>query len=308
MKKIRNFILLFSVTFVIVARAGAQNDSGTDSTGLPGDNFDLQGALQMFKDAASPEDFEKAINTEGNHVNNLDLDGDGDIDYVKVVDRMDKEVHVFVLQVAVSATETQDIAVIELEKTGDETAVIQIVGDEDIYGEEVIVEPDSGESDGAFLGGNDYRHLSGPNVNTEYTGGYAPGIVINVWLWPSVRFVFGPVYRSWISPWHWHAYPYWWKPWRPYRWSVWHPYRIHYHQPFVVVHTYRVGRAHNIYTPYRSTSVIVHNRHSASVNNYRVTHSRTTVTGRKGKKIKVNKTTVTGPRRNKATKVKVRRH
>ncbi len=34
----------------------------------------------------------------------------------------------------VSASESQDVAVIELEKTGDNRAVIQIVGDEDIYG------------------------------------------------------------------------------------------------------------------------------------------------------------------------------
>ncbi len=52
--------------------------------------------------------------------------------------------HVFVLQVSVSATENQDIAVIEIEKTGTETAIIQIIGDEDIYGEQVIVEPDGG--------------------------------------------------------------------------------------------------------------------------------------------------------------------
>ncbi len=98
----------------------------------------------MFQNSSSPEDFEKAINTEGNHVNNLDLDGDGDIDYVRVVGKMDKDFHVFVLQVSVSATENQDIAVIEIEKTGTETAIIQIIGDEDIYGEQVIVEPDGG--------------------------------------------------------------------------------------------------------------------------------------------------------------------
>ena len=58
----------------------AQSQSGVDSTGLPGDNFSLQGALQMFQNASSPEEFEKMINTEGNHVNNLDLNGDGEID------------------------------------------------------------------------------------------------------------------------------------------------------------------------------------------------------------------------------------
>ncbi len=135
-----------------------------------------------------------------------------------------------------------------------------------------------------------------------------PRIVVNVWLWPSVRFIYAPVYRPWVSPWRWHSYPGWWKPWRPFGWHVWHPYRSHYHRPFVVVHTHRVIHAHKIYTPYRSSSVVVRNRHSASVNNYRVTRSRTNITGPRGKTTTVKKTTVTGPRGNKATKVKVRRH
>lgn len=57
------------------------------------------------------------INSEDNHVNNLDLNADGDIDYIKVIDKSDGDVHAFVLQVIVSETENQDIAVIEMEKT-----------------------------------------------------------------------------------------------------------------------------------------------------------------------------------------------
>jgi hypothetical protein len=83
------------------------------------------------------------------HVNNLDLNGDGEVDYVRVAGKRDKDVHVFILQVPVAEKESQDIAVIELEKTGSENAVLQIVGDEDIYGEQVIVEPDGGGEDEA---------------------------------------------------------------------------------------------------------------------------------------------------------------
>ncbi len=60
------------------------SQSDTDSTGLPGDNFSLQGALEMFRKAGSPEAFEKLLNTEDNKVNNLDLDGDGNTDYIRV--------------------------------------------------------------------------------------------------------------------------------------------------------------------------------------------------------------------------------
>ena len=196
--------ILFSF-FSLITKA----QSGTDSTGLPGDNFSLQGALQMFQRSSSIEEFEKLLNSEDNHVNNLDLNGDGDIDYVRVIDKMDKDVHAFILQVTVSENENQDIAVIELEKTGDANAIIQIVGDEDIYGEQVIVEPDGGNEN------NDEKKNNGRGPNIENMIDHNFPIVVNVWLWPSVRFVYGSVYRPWISPWRWHHYPGWWRAMAP---------------------------------------------------------------------------------------------
>ncbi len=303
MKTFKYIISALSFSCIMIGTATAQNQPGVDSTGLPGDDFSLQGALQMFQDAATIEDFEKAINTEGNHVNNLDLNADGEIDYIRVIDKSEKDVHAFVLQVPVSETENQDIAVIELEKTGEANAIIQIIGDEDIYGEQVIVEPD-GDGEEAFYNFNDSK-LSGPNAGYDFT---TPGIVVNVWLWPSVRFVYGPAYRPWISPWRWRYYPGWWKPWKPLRWHAWHPFRAHYHRPFSVVRTHRVIHAHRVYTPFRTTSVTVRTRHSAAVGNFRVTRTRTSITGPRGKTTTVKKTTVTGPRGGKATKVKARRH
>ena len=149
MKSINYLLILSFAVLASFSKATAQ-DAATDSTGLPGDNFSLQGALQMFQKAGSPEEFEKLINSEDNSVNNLDLNNDGETDYVRVIDKMEKDLHVLVLQVPVSETENQDIAVIEMEKTGDTTAILQIIGDEDIYGEEAIVEPDGGGEDDAL--------------------------------------------------------------------------------------------------------------------------------------------------------------
>ena len=289
MKKIYFLFCLLTCSAIFLT-AYAQNESGTDSTGLPGDNFSLQGALQMFQNASSPEDFEKMINSEGNHVNNLDLNGDGEIDYVRVVEKLDKDNHIFILQVAVSENENQDIAVIELEKNGKESAVIQIVGDEDIYGEQVIVEPNSGDNDNGFI----YRENDngGPSVSEEAI--YSPGIVINVWGWTCVRFVYAPVYRPWISPWHWRAYPVWWHPWHPYTWHVFHPFHVGYHRSFVVCHEHRVIHAHAIYTPFRATSAIVRTRHSAVVGHYRVTRTTTIRRGPAGGRVRT--TTIRGRR------------
>lgn len=286
MKTLQNFwLMLFLVSSLSQVRAQSSDDR--DSTGLPGDHFSLQGALEMFKKASSPEEFEKLINTENNHVNNLDLNGDGDIDYVKVIDHMDQDVHALVLQVAVSASENQDIAVIEIEKNGTESAVLQIIGDEEIYGETVIVEPQGDEEK--------VKSQKGPSMVEE------DAIVVNVWFWPSVRFVYAPVYRPWVSPWYWGYYPNWWRPWRPLGWHVWHPFRVHYRVGYVFAPTHRVVRAHRVYTPVRVTSVSVRTRNHSAVSNYRVNRSKTTVTSTRGNnqvKATRTQTTVSGKKGN----------
>lgn len=277
--------------FVLMASFGARAQSGVDSTGLPGDNFSLQGALEMFQKASSPEDFEKMLNTRDNNVNNLDLNEDGETDYVRVIDKVDHDNHALVLQVAVSATENQDVAVIELEKTGDETASVQIVGDEDLYGEEVIVEPDGSKKDDALLNGWNSVN-SGPAPGTAFDE--PDGIIINVWFWPSVRFIYAPVYRPWVSPWRWSYYPGWWRPWHPFAWSVWHPRFIGYHRHYVVVGTCRAVGLHNFYRPYRATSFTYTTRHATVLGNYRVTRTRTTITGPHGRSATRTTTTVRG--------------
>ncbi len=273
MQNLKQLLLLVVCVMATAVSAKAQ----IDSTGMPGDNFSLQGALEMFKQSSSIEEFEKLINTESKNVNNLDLNGDGDIDYVKVIDKAGKDAHAFVLQVAVSETENQDIAVIELEKTGDTTAMLQIIGDEEIYGEQLIVEA-SDEGD-EMETDNDGKG-SGPSFNYNYTE--ASRIVVNVFYWPSVRFVYRPAYVPWVSPWRWRHYPGWWRPWRPVRWHVFHPRRLVYHRHCAVVRTHRVIVAHRVYTPHRVASVTVRNRTTVARNNYKVTRTRTRVTGPRG--------------------------
>jgi hypothetical protein len=306
MRKMMNISFLLIVFGLFIQRPAAQINT-PDSTGLPGDNFDLQGALQMFQQAASPEDFEKKINEKNNHVNNIDLNEDGEVDYIQVLDKSDKENHAFILQIAVSATETQDIAVIELEKNGPESAMIQIIGDEDIYGEQVIVEPGGNENDNSLIEGWKGTQLSGPGLS--FNTNTAQSIIVNVWFWSAVRYVYAPLYVPWVSPWKWHFYPVGWHPWRPLAWHIWHPGRMVYHRNFIVVNTHRVIRAHKIYTPYRTTSVFVRTRHSNAVNNYRITRSKTTITGPRGRSATRTTTTVTGKRgKVKAKKTRIRKH
>ena len=132
---------------------------------VPGDHFSLEGALELFKKSASPEEFEKMLNSPDSKVNNLDLNGDGYIDYIRVIDRYEGNVHAFILQAVISEREYQDVAVIELEMLANGKAVLQIVGDADVYGVETIIEPT-----------REVRTYAGTTSNRT---------VVNVWAWPS---------------------------------------------------------------------------------------------------------------------------
>ncbi len=236
----------FLLSMNLVAQNSEEVDTA-DSTGLPGDHFSLQGALDLFKNSKSLEEFEQKLNTESNNVNNLDLNGDGDIDYVKVVDNMKDDVHAIVLQVDVSEKESQDVAVIELEKNGNESALVQIIGDEELYGDSIYVEPaeETNATDDGIGKGPAYRN-------------YSPvGIIVNVWHWHCVKFVYAPAYVVWASPWRWHKYPGWWKPWRPHPWRWHHVHCRHYHHHYHHAMLHRSIRAHKHYGPHRKTSAIV---------------------------------------------------
>ena len=135
------FRILGIICFLFLGLFTVQAQNSSDRTGLDGDHFSLEGALEMFKKAQSLDDFEKLLNQENSNVNNLDLNKDGNVDYVRVIDRVDWDAHAIVLQVPLNTTESQDIAVIGIEKQGAEKAILQIIGDENLYGEAHILEP-----------------------------------------------------------------------------------------------------------------------------------------------------------------------
>ena len=78
--------------FLAVAWVGASAQTTLESE-VPGDNFSLEGALELFKKSASPEEFERMLNSPDSKVNNLDLNNDGNTDYVRVIDRNEGNVH-----------------------------------------------------------------------------------------------------------------------------------------------------------------------------------------------------------------------
>lgn len=219
-----------------------------------GENFSLEAALATFKQSNTIEEFEKNINSEKSNVTNLDLNEDGDIDYIHVEDVVEGNTHVIILSTFLNEKEKQDIAVIAIEKTGDNSAIIQIEGNEDLFPENTIIEPfDIKESVD--------KNSKGPsaiNISVQT-------IVVNVWSWPVVQYIYSPRYVIWVSPYRWANYPRWWKPWKPLRYTVFYsrctPHRILYRK----TNTIRVVAARRVYTPRRSSTVVIRNKRGTTI-------------------------------------------
>ena len=105
------------------------------------EGLDLHAVAELFKESENLEEFEQYLNDPEIGINNLDLDGDGYVDYIRVVEQVTDYTHVIILQVPLGEDEFQDIATIEIEKTGDEDYNMQVRGNEIIYGTDYYVTP-----------------------------------------------------------------------------------------------------------------------------------------------------------------------
>jgi hypothetical protein len=249
--------LIFSWLLSIIFLSAATAQRGEERTGYDGDFFSLEGAIELFKNSNTIADFERRLNEEDTYVNNLDLDRDGQIDFIRVEHIREGSFHAIVLQVPLNRYDVQDIAVIEIEKTGRRRAMLQIIGDEDIYGEEVIVEPyeEYGYS----------RGRGGPSADYDFKRGY-----VNVYWWSPVQHIFGRDYRVYRSPYYWSSYPNYWRPWRPCGWNIFRPRVVIFHRHYHHVHFHRLRHVHDFYRPYRHYSHHVVHRS----NELRVKHGR----------------------------------
>lgn len=260
---------LFLAQIFVCTYARAQNNVQPDSLGLPGDNLNLYAVLKIFQESPTLEEFEKRLNSEESRINNLDLDGDGKIDYIRVVDHIAGTMHDIVLQVAVTETESQDVAVIQVEKTAENPARIQIIGDEALYGKDYIIEPNYDPAS---------EKVEGVTPNPGYIGTTSENLSLDgntipisnttqaeVAGWPIIRYIYLPDYQPWLSPWHYSYYPPWWNPWRPRFWHYYQGYQYnqysYYYGHYRRWHQYRnlAGR-NDYYASIRSSSTIVLDR------------------------------------------------
>jgi hypothetical protein len=232
----------------------SQTAKDTASLGLPGDNLDLYAVLDLFQKSKTIEDFEKSLNDEKTGINNLDLNLDGKVDFIKVVTSQKDQDFTFILQDAVTEKETQDVAVILLSKDKNNNVTLQIIGDPALYGKDYVIEPAPA--------------VATATPNPAYKGSDAvvvapPTTVVVVQSAPIVTYVYSPVYVPYYPPYYYGYYPPYYRPYPPITVHVYHYNSYHYHSGY--------------HGGYGNTTVVVHNTNTYNNYNNNSRNSSTTV-------------------------------
>jgi hypothetical protein len=144
------------------------------------DNLDLRAVASLFGDARNLEDFERQLNDPKIQISNLDLNNDNQVDYLRVIESVEKNTHLIIIQSVLGQDMYQDVATIEVERDRNNKIQIQVVGDVYMYGDNYIYEPV-------------YVHT--------------PVIYSSFW----VR-----NYRPYYSSWYWNYYPSYYYVWNPF--------------------------------------------------------------------------------------------
>lgn len=102
--------------------------------------LDLQAVAAAFAQANTVEEFETILNSNSYIISNLDLNHDGYIDYLRVLETLDGHTHVILIQAVLAANIYQDVATLVVEMSY-ATPYVQIIGAPYIYGANYIIEP-----------------------------------------------------------------------------------------------------------------------------------------------------------------------
>jgi hypothetical protein len=268
--------LIISSILMVLLAAGTSivaQETKEDYLGLPGDNLNLYAVMKLFRESKTLEEFENGLNDQKNNINNLDLNGDNYVDYIRVMDNVDGDVHNIVLQIAVSERENQDVAVFTVQRLSNGQVQIQLVGDEELYGKNYIIEPifdEQNQTPNPGYTGNT-ETVYGRNVTVVRTTTY------ELAAWPVVRYIYLPTYSIWRSSWYWGYYPSFWRPWTPYYWHYYYGYHYNWYDDYYGhyrrYHIHRYDRWNDFYyTSRRSYSPYVSVRIQGG--NYKTTYSR----------------------------------
>ncbi|KQO21671.1 hypothetical protein ASF10_13045 [Flavobacterium sp. Leaf82] len=144
------------------------------------DNLDLRAVASIFGESANLQDFERRLNDPKYQISNLDLNGDDQVDYLRVIESVEDRTHVVIIQAVLDRDVYQDIATIDVERDNSNRVVVQVVGNTYLYGANYIYEP---------------------------VYNVTPVIYSSFWV---------TNYRPYCSTWGWNYYPTYYSVWRPF--------------------------------------------------------------------------------------------
>ena len=102
--------------------------------------LDLQAVAAAFAEAKSVKEFEMLLNSSRYMINNLDLNGDGYIDYLRVLETRKGYYHALLIQACIAPGLFQDVATLVAECRAN-LLYVEVIGDPYLYGYNYIVRP-----------------------------------------------------------------------------------------------------------------------------------------------------------------------
>lgn len=133
-----SLLLMFAITSPLLAYDEREIYIESENYGQ---GLDLNAVASLFGRSQDLADFEWRLNDPSRQISNLDLDGNGEVDYLRVIETSQHEVRLIVIQAVVGRDRYQDVATIEVARDRYNETSIQIVGDPYLYGSNYIIEP-----------------------------------------------------------------------------------------------------------------------------------------------------------------------
>ncbi|MDD3321147.1 MAG: hypothetical protein PHS59_06865 [Paludibacter sp.] len=139
-------------------------------------NLDLKAVASIFGDSKDLEEFEMKLNDYDSQISNLDLNNDGEVDYLRVIETTEKNINVVVIQAVLDRDVFQDVATIVVDRSISNRTVVQVIGDPYMYGNNYIIEPIYYRTPliYSYFWGRNYR-----TWNSPYYWGYYPSYYHN---------------------------------------------------------------------------------------------------------------------------------
>ncbi len=135
-------LLLSSFICFFFASSFAQDKTTVNATNSEiSDNLDLRAIASVFGDSKDLADFEFRINNPKEQISNLDLNNDNQVDYLRVIETLEENVHLIVIQAVLGKDQFQDVATVEVAKDNNNSMQVQVVGNVYMYGKNYIYEP-----------------------------------------------------------------------------------------------------------------------------------------------------------------------